>query len=329
MSETPSDIGVESEVERRAIERETPEERERKIEELRSEIKKSIEASNSQRTPSDPSAFKTEEIRRFQEKYLPPYLQGDRGVVSRALTEIWVKMSGKCEVAGSENIPAKGPYIIICNHFGGGDVQAILQTFKHADVHFGVAKGMWWDTSAKWFLKKVGMIPVEESLFNLTEQEKEEAMQRQGENGKKVFKQIIDKERGGGFAVNTEFIRQAVAVLSRGHVMAIFPEGLWLRPEGIAKSSREHKEMKQGYRGIELVASLYQRLTGEELPIVPTAYIEEVGTNKTKLVIDRPLTLSKNDTGLNGTDWAMSHVAYMLPEEQRGYYGSLLNRSET
>lgn len=111
-----------------------------------------------------------------------------------------------------------------------------------------------------------------------------------------------------------------MAVLSRGDALGIYPEGLWLRPEGAGGLSRERKEMKQGYRGIELVAKQYKKLTGEELPVIPTAYIEDAKTKKRKLIVGQPLKLSENDTDLNGTDWAMAHVAEMLPEEQRGFY---------
>jgi 1-acyl-sn-glycerol-3-phosphate acyltransferase len=120
--------------------------------------------------------------------------------------------------------------------------------------------------------------------------------------------------------MNTEFVRQAVALLLRGDAVGVYPEGLWLNPEGLGKASRERKKMKQGYRGIELVASQYKKLTGEDLPIIPTAYIEDAKSKTRKLIVGEPLNFDENNTDLNGTDWAMAHVAKMLPEEQRGYY---------
>ena len=296
-----------------------PENVEQEIEKLKQEIQdKTIEQPKA--AESESLEYRTKRIKEYQEKYMPDYLRGKKGLVAKAITGLWTRMSGKLENQGNENIPENGPFIVIGNHFGGGDAEALLQTFKGVDLHFGVAKEMWWNTPAKWLLKKFGMIPVEESLSNISEQEKEEALQRQGGNGKKVFRKIIDREKTGGVPMNTEFVRQAVAVLSRGDVLGVYPEGLWLNPQGAGKLSREKKEMKQGYRGIELVASQYQKLTGEELSIIPTAYIEDAKTKKRKLIVGQPLKLSENDTDLNGTDWCMRHVAEMLPEEQRGYY---------
>ncbi|GEM_PF-1018752 len=299
------------------VKAESREEREQEIERLKQEI----QDKTAEQPPVQESAeVRAQKIKEYQEKYLPDYLRGKKGFVAKAITGLWTRMSGKLEGQGNENIPEKGPFIVIGNHFGGGDAEAILQTFKDTDLHFGIAKEMWWNTPAKWLLKKFGMIPVEESLSNISEQEKEEALQRQGGNGKKVFRKIIDREKTGGVSMSTEFVRQAVAVLSRGDSLGVYPEGLWLNPQGVGKLSRERKEMKQGYRGIELVASQYKKLTGEELPIIPTAYIEDAKTKTRKLIVGQPLKLSENDTELNGTDWAMAHIASMLPEEQRGYY---------
>jgi len=249
---------------------------------------------------------------------LPDYLRREKGAVSKAITDLYTMTGGKFEKEGEENIPESGPFIVICNHFGGGDVQALFKTFKSVDLHFAVAKEMWWNSStiARWFLKKLRIIPVEESLSNISEKEKEEALNRQGGHGKAVFRRIIDREKQGKAATNIEFVRQAVAVLSRGEAMGIFPEGLWLNP----KNGREKKEMKQGYRGVELIAEQYKKLTDEELPIVPTAFIEDDKTGERKIIIGKPLKLSGNDCNLNGTDWCMEHVAEMLPEQQRGYY---------
>jgi 1-acyl-sn-glycerol-3-phosphate acyltransferase len=306
---------------RQEIKAESLEESELEIEKLKQEIQdKMTEQPQAEEADDD----NTQKVKEYQEKYLPDYLRGKRGLVAKAITGFWTGMSartfGKCEKEGTENIPEKGPFIVIGNHFGGGDAEAVLDTFRDTDLHFAIAKEMWWNTPAKWLLKKFGMIPIEESLSNLSEKDKKEALERQGGNGKKVFKKIIDREKSGGLSMNTEFVRQAVAVLSRGDAMGIYPEGLWLRPEGVQKLAREHKEMKRGYRGIELVAKQYQKLTGEELTIIPTTCIEDANTKKRKLIVGQPLKLSENDTDLNGTDWCMKHVAEMLPEEQRGYY---------
>ena len=172
----------------------------------------------------------------------------------------------------------------------------------------------------RWVFKKMGMIPIEESLANIpSDQEKEDALLRQNKYGQKVFRKIIDKEKNGQTATNIDFVHSAVAALSRGDVLTVFPEGLWINPQSTARP-RERAELKQGYRGIELVASQYKKLTGQELPIIPTAFIEDAKTGKNRFVVGEPLKLSGNDTEQNGTDWCMQHIAKMLPEEQRGYY---------
>jgi len=83
---------------------------------------------------------------------------------------------------------------------------------------------------------------------------------------------------------------------------------------------REKAEMKQGYRGLELVASQYKKLTGDDLLVVPTAFNENRETNDKKLIIAKPIRLIDNNGDLNDTDWCMSKVAEMLPEEKRGHY---------
>lgn len=303
----------------RKIEQEDPENKEQEIRELKEAIERVAE--KDQPTPELPedAQQRAEKIKAYQDKYLPDHLR-EKGasIISKAITYLWTR-GAKFEKEGKENIPDKGPFIVIGNHFGGGDAEAILDTFQGTNIHFGIAKEMWWNTPARWLLKKFGMIPIEESLSNIPEEEKEEALKRQGGHGKDVFRRIIDREKTGGVAMNTEFVRQAVAVLSRGDTVGVYPEGLWLNPEGPMKL-REKAEMKKGYQGIELVARQYQKLTGEELPIVPTAFIEDRKTGKKKVVVGKPLLLSENDSGMSGTDWCMAHVAEMLPEEQRGYY---------
>ena len=69
-----------------------------------------------------------------------------------------------------------------------------------------------------------------------------------------------------------------------------------------------------------MIAAQYKTLTGRDLKVAPTAFVENRTTKKQKLVIGESLLMEENSTELSGTDWVMTHIATMLPEEQRGYY---------
>lgn len=264
---------------------------------------------------------------KYQERYLPDYLKEKPGVISKAIGFVLRTLETiktKPEIEGKENIP-EGECLVVCNHFGGGgmgmgDTESIMSTFKEKNIHVGIGKNIWWDKSPllRWVFKKMGGIPIDESLANLTEEQKQEVLERQTEKAKKkIYGGIIEREKKGRPATNIDFVRQSVAALSRGDAVSVYPEGLWLNPEG---PFREKQELKQGYRGIELVAREYKKVTGKELKIVPTTFIEDRKTGNRKFVIGEPLELEDNNTELNDTDWVMTHVAKMLPQEQRGYY---------
>ncbi len=295
------------------------------IEGLKAKIERAFADGQPPEAKPDETMSHKERIEEYQEEYLPEYLKDKPGLVSSAIKTLLTRGS-KFETEGREKLPKKGPFIVICNHFGNGDTEAVMKTFKDFDLHFAVGKE-WadWDrpgiipAAKRWFFKKLGMIPVEESLSNLTPQEKEDALSRQDKTGKKVFRKIIDREKSGLPGGNMKFVQEAIATLSRGDTLCVFPEGPFLNPHG-PMNMMEKEEMKQGYRGIEIIARWYQELTGEQLPIIPTAFTVDKATGNKKLSIGESLLLEDNDSGLNGTDWCMSHVAKLLPEEQRGYY---------
>jgi 1-acyl-sn-glycerol-3-phosphate acyltransferase len=266
----------------------------------------------------DSFEIKEKIIAEYKERYLPKYLKEKRrGIIDIASSII--EGSVKFDIINQENIPEKGPFLVVANHFGDGEDIALLKTLKKQNLHITLGKNRWWDLSPvhQWVFKKLGFIPVNESLANLSEQEKEEALKRQPDKyTQKVFRKIIDKEKQGNFSVDDGLARQTVAALVNGDAVSIFPEGLWLNPEG----SHNKAELGRAYRGVEIIAKQYKRLTGEELTILPAAFICDRETGKKELKFGEQLTLNKNYTPLNGTDWCMSKLADMLPEEQRGYY---------
>ncbi len=295
----------------------------KEIEKLEHEIGDFLDKEKTRQLEQEDPGVVKQRITGYQRRYLPDYLQKKPGLLSNALKGILKIIERNTETEGAENIP-EDECLIICNHFGGGnmgmgDSAAISAAFRKKNVHLGVGKNIWWDQNPalRWLFKKVGLIPVEESLDNISEEEREESLKRQNKYGQKVFRKIIDKKKQGGLSNKTEFVRQAVAVLSKGEAVGIYPEGLWLNPEG---KTREKQELKQGYTGVELIASQYKKLTGRELKIVPTVFIEDRKTGKKKFVIGKNFVSSENNSGMSLTDYGMSKIAGMLPKEQRGYY---------
>lgn len=293
-----------------------------KIERVQGEITQLQEQSVSSKVSPEGTDEQQEKIKEYQENYLPSYLrepQGKESLIGRS-SAFLMKLFGKIEIPSEEkeNLPEKGPFLVIVNHFGG-ETPALLELFKDYDTHIAAAKEVHWKRSPirPWLLRKMRMISVEESLVHLSLEEKEELLKRvPGPKARKEgYARVIEREKMGQVPTNIEFIRQSVALLSRGDVVAMYPEGLILYGG--------EKKLNQGYGGLEVVIKEYKKVTGKELPIVPVGVFEESGEKKKKtkrVKVGKPLLLSNNKTELSGTDWCMSHLARLLPEEQRGYY---------
>lgn len=312
-----------------APEAEKPEDVEKEIEELKQVIAEGGEEEKSLEIEKESPEAKKARIEQYQERYLPKYLR-KRGFISGVLTDLWTRRV-KAETEREENIPENGPFIVIWNHFGGGDAEAFKKTFGDSNLHLVAQKEMLWDgflnSINRLYMRKLGVIPIAGSLSNLSSEEKEAAIWKQGRRGKKVLRKIKDREEGNSPEEVEEYIKsvrqsisQIVAALSLGDSVGYPPEGIALNPEGMGKSFREKKELKKGYRGIELIAREYKELTGEELTIVPAAFIEDEETGKKKVVVGEPFVSSENNSGMSDTDYGMSQIAEMLPVEQRGYY---------
>ncbi len=93
------------------------------------------------------------------------------------------------KVYGEEHIPAKGPFIIVCNHASYFDPPLVGTAVRHHLIHFMAKEELFRNPFMNWFLRYVHTFPV-----------------RRGR---------IDKEA----------VIQAFRVVKNGGVLGIFPEG--------------------------------------------------------------------------------------------------------
>lgn len=265
---------------------------------------------------------RTERIVAYQEKHIPAALRSQKkvnAVIAAGLEHFYAR---KANIEGVENLPEAGPFLVIANHFNLDETPLLLATLKNYDAHVVGAKTIFSNPVSKIGLAAIRGITVPESLAHLSETEKAELLARiPNRYIRNRYEEVIDREAAGEVDQSglIEFIRSSVALLSRGDVLVIYPEGLWLY-DGEDGASRSHSLYK-GLDGFNIIAEQYKKLTGEELPIIPVAISE---TDKTKqMQIGSPLKLSENDSGTSDTDWCMHHIAAMLPKENRGYYAKV------
>lgn len=298
---------------------EKPKGRKERVRENESDLQKEIEMvrqtaeehSSDSRKEIAPEERK-EKIRKFQERTIPLHLKKPRQVPGSRL----MAFSGSVrrferEHAGENLFPEKGPFLVVCNH-SGGETWPLLGLLRNYDTHIAAGKELNFDRSPvrRWLLEKLRMLPVQETLANLNDEEKEALLERvPGETRKKSYKSIIDREKNGERPLaNVPFLRQATALLSRGDVVVVFPEGLFLYDEKTG--------LRKGYGGAEGIAKAYERLTGEPLKIVP------IGISKKedgKIRVGEAFTLEQAAQG-NKIEGIMKKMAEQLPKEERGHY---------
>lgn len=248
----------------------------------------------------------------YIEQSVPDYLRDKTGHESLAARLYGLFTSVEDMKEAREALPKEGPFLVVANH-SGGESGIILSLLKEYDAHLAAGEELNFNRSGfrKWLLKKMRMIPVRESLANLNETEKEELLERvPGEERKKAYRKIVDREKDGGASMNKDFIRSSVALLLRGDVVAMFPEGLFLYDD--------NKGLRKAYGGVELIASEYKRLSGKDLPIVPVSvWKNEEGK---KIEVGEAMTVRRDDKQSSGTESIMRALAELLPEELKGAY---------
>lgn len=260
----------------------------------------------------------TEKISQYQEKYIPSSLRSQKKVnflIAAGLDYLYTK---DVDIGGMEYLPATGPFIVVSNHFNVKETEILLATLKNYDAHIVAAEKVHGEHP----VRKIGLsliraITAPETLSHLSEDQKQELVGRIPDTFiKEKYQEVIDAEASGKLDTSglLKFIRSSTALLSRGDVLIIYPEGLWLY-DGDNNSPRSHSLYK-GYSGFELIAEQYKKLTGETVPIIPTAvFMDEQGRKK---VTFAPAL----DAALPETQTCMEKIAEMLPESQRGHYAT-------
>lgn len=262
-----------------------------------------------------PSASRLQE---YQTRYLPKYLQNQTerpaplGWAFQWLQSIKEKF-GLLHVEGREHIPQKGPFLVVANH-RGGETGALYGLLRNYPVRIAAGEMLNWKRSPfrAWLLRVFGMLSVRESLSHLSNDEQRALLDRvPGKARKHAYSTIMERETDPQYALanaaaRLRFVREAVATLSRGNVVAVFPEGPFLY-EGDG-------ELRQAYGGIEVIVREYERLTGQELRILP------VGIAKRMVAVGECFS-AKTSADTSVTDMAMQKIASLIPKKYRGYYG--------
>ena len=249
----------------------------------------------------------------YIQKHTPPHLQGKLDKTAW-LSKIFAHINEKrikndqLKIIGKDNLPKKGPYLIICNHFGG---RAANLFALDEEIRMVAGKAANWDRPIfKQVMLGIGALQATESFANLGKEEWEGLIERTPSIDKSIYEKVKDNQTNS-FDRTKEVAQQLksiVAVLANGGKVAIFPEGL----------KHWEDQLHKGYGGYVKIAELYERLTGERLTIVPVAMNEDAG--KATVTVGNSFTFSKERNKAENADLGMFEIAKLLPEEKRGEY---------
>lgn len=191
-------------------------------------------------------------------KYLPDYLTNKPSLVYK-LFKLMNRFKVN-EIIGKESLPTTSKLLIL-NHRGGETPKLISALDK--PVHIASAQTINWGRGGltNWFMKKMGMVPIQESFSHLNLEQQEAVVAKAPQSQRESHQQVVDGQKKIDVN-NVRNIRAMVALLLNGEDVAIFSEGAF---------SRLDDDERRSYGGYALVAREFKRVTGEELPIVPTA----------------------------------------------------------
>jgi len=201
----------------------------------------------------------------------------------RTIASTITKLTTRLETTGLENIPAKPPYLLVTNHLSALDLPVLLSVLPHTIRPFAASKHK------------------SNPLFGPLLESADTIWVRRGE-------------------VDRQALREALAVLERGEVLGMAPEG--------TRADESHA-LQKAKAGAAYIA------TRADVPIVPVGI---AGTEKVKHNFPRlrrtavrvtfgeafrlPETGHVRSEKLHEyTDLIMYRIAELLPPKYRGVYG--------
>ncbi|MFH0847135.1 MAG: lysophospholipid acyltransferase family protein [Chloroflexota bacterium] len=188
----------------------------------------------------------------------------------------------RLEVKGRENIPKEGALIVVCNHLSLADPPLLAHVIDRRTVFLAKEELFRYGPLA-YLVRGFGTIPVKKGRINL------------------------------------DAFRMAEAVLTEGLALAIFPEGMRSKSDGLRKA----------FSGVALVARrsgapvLPVGISGSErikgLGWLVSRPVVNVSVGKVFYPASTPVKPDRN-TFEEATDDIMGHIAALLPATYRGVY---------
>ena len=208
---------------------------------------------------------------------------------SGACLRLMAACLSRTKVEGLDNIPESGPVLVICNHCSNADGMLLM-----GFVVPRLGRPMTWlgkEEALKWPVFGWGM----------------------RQNG------VVGVRRGAG---DLEAFKLARKVLDDGNVLTIFPEGT-RSPTGAMQAAKEGATVLAVRSGapilpIGIVGSQRFWAKGKLLPRIGRRMTVRVGETFT---LAMPAGSDRHDSMRRATAEMMSHIAALLPPEQRGVYG--------